>query len=52
MDVQYVVFADFLFNLTDCFEERQAFNITYGAADFRNYKISVVVAAYAVNAAL
>ena len=49
MDIQNIIFADFFFNLADCFEERQAFNIADSTTDFGNYKISIVITPNAVN---
>ena len=45
VDVQHVVFAHILFYLADGFQERQAFNIAYRAADLRNDEIRVLVIA-------
>ena len=52
MDVQDVVAADFLLDLTNSFQERQAFNVADGTADFRNDDIGIVVVADAIDAVL
>ena len=50
MDIKHIVLADILFYLTDCFQKRQAFNITYSTADFRNNEVGIILLAYAENA--
>ena len=50
VNVEYVVTAYFFFNLTDCFEERQAFNVADSPTDFRNNDICIVVIADAEDA--
>ena len=50
VNIKHIVFADILFYLTDGFQKRQAFNITYSAADFCNNKIGIILLAYAENA--
>ena len=52
VDVQDVVAADFLLDLTNGFQERQAFNVADGTADFRNDDIGIVVVADAIDAVL
>jgi len=48
VNVEHVVTADFLLDLTDCFEERQAFDIAYSTANFRNDDIGIIVIPYAI----
>ena len=42
MDVEAVVTTNCFFNLTDSFEEGQAFDVANSAANFSNYEISIV----------
>ena len=50
MNIKHIVLADILFYLTDGFQKRQAFNITYSTADFRNNEVGIILLAYAENA--
>ena len=52
MNVQDVVAADFFLDLADSFQERQAFNVADGTADFRNDDIGIVVVTDAIDAIL
>ena len=52
MNIKHIVLADILFYLTDGFQKRQAFNITYSTADFRNNEVGIILLADAENALL
>ena len=52
MDVQDVIAADFLLDLADGFQERQAFDVADSAADFRDDDVRIVVVADAIDAVL
>ena len=52
VNVQDVVAADFFLDLADSFQERQAFNVADGTADFRNDDIGIVVVTDAIDAIL
>ena len=52
MDIQDIIFANILFNLTNRLQEGQAFNIAYCATDFRDNEISIILLADAENALL
>ena len=52
MNIKHIVLADILFYLTDGFQKRQAFDITYSTADFRNNEVGIILLAYAENALL
>ena len=49
MDVKHIIAAHILFDLTDGFHERFAFDIAHGAADFGDDKIGILLAAHAVD---
>ena len=49
MDIEAVIAGDILLDLANGFQEGFTFNIPYGTANFRNDKISVFFAAYAVD---
>ena len=52
VDVQDVIAADFLLDLADGFQERQAFDVADSAADFRDDDVRIVVVADAIDAVL
>lgn len=52
MDVQDVIAADFLLDLADGFQERQAFDVADSAADFRDDDVRIVVVADSIDAVL
>ena len=52
VDVQDVIAADFLLDLADSFQERQAFDVADSTADFGDDDVRIVIVADAVDAVL
>ena len=50
VNIKRVVFADFLFNLTNRLKERQAFNVADSAADLRYHNVSLISLRHGVHA--
>ena len=52
VDIKRVIFADFFFDLANCFKERQTFNIADSSADFCYYNVRLVFVSHCVNTRL